>query len=137
MTAPPEVDTRGQRSGETRSRITQDFKYLFMIDDDRGSKVPRYMKWPGPSEEICDNAKCSPDLAYLWDPESPEERREHGYRAVQRRQAVAADICRECPVWEACLEYGVKHQLTGVYGGTVLTENMYRRQQQEASRNAD
>lgn len=31
----------------------------------------------------------------------------------------AIAICHHCPLMEPCLEYGIEHQVQGIWGGTV------------------
>lgn len=35
---------------------------------------------------------------------------------------LARTVCADCPVREACLDYGIAHKLPGVYGGTTALD---------------
>lgn len=43
--------------------------------------------------------------------------------------AIARALCNECPIKQACAEYGIKYERRGIYGGlTALERRNIRRQ---------
>lgn len=141
MTAACDVkpETKQQRSADTRSEVTINFKYLFSVDGDTGTKVPGYMKFGIPPDEVLDEALCSAKTAELFDPQTDDDRARLGSREIRLRQAEARDICTgagltdPCPARSECLIYALEHGLTGVWGGELLTDKDQRNFRKRAS----
>jgi WhiB family transcriptional regulator, redox-sensing transcriptional regulator len=44
--------------------------------------------------------------------------------ASSSEERKAKAICKECPVMQACLEWGIAHESFGIWGGTSPRERM-------------
>ena len=44
--------------------------------------------------------------------------------ATSSEERKAKSICKECPVMQACLEWGLAHESHGIWGGTSPRERM-------------
>lgn len=85
--------------------------------------LPAYLREGMPSDDVLAEARCYPDIAYLFD---PAESKRFGVTSAQtrNRHASAKAVCARCPVAEACYADALEHQRTGVYGGTVFTRGV-------------
>lgn len=92
------------------------------------SRVPKWLLNYHPAPlDLRDFRRCDETIAWAFDPWSQEEAAEHGVEAVEDRVTLAKQICAKCPVAQECLTYGLTNELTGVYGGTLITEAELRR----------
>lgn len=62
----------------------------------------------------CATTKADPDMFFMDDKDEPN------YSAMKTRLALA--ICGQCPIEKQCLEFAIKEEMEGVWGGTTTRE---------------
>lgn len=70
----------------------------------------------------CATSKEDPDIFFMDEKDDPN------YSATKTR--IALTICGQCPIQKQCLEFAIKEDMQGVWGGTTTRERIkmtYRR----------
>lgn len=62
----------------------------------------------------CATSKVDPDIFFMDDKDEPN------YDATKTRLALA--ICGQCPIQKQCLQFAIKEEMDGVWGGTTTRE---------------
>lgn len=62
----------------------------------------------------CAVTKADPDIFFMDDKDEPN------YNAIKTEMARA--ICNECPIQKQCLQFAIKEEMEGVWGGTTTKE---------------
>jgi len=62
----------------------------------------------------CATSKADPDIFFMDDKDEPN------YDATKTRLALA--ICGQCPIQKQCLQFAIKEEMEGVWGGTTTKE---------------
>lgn len=62
----------------------------------------------------CATTKADPDIFFMDDKDEPN------YNATKTR--IALTICGQCPIQKQCLEFAIKEEMEGVWGGTTTKE---------------
>lgn len=62
----------------------------------------------------CAVIEADPDMFFMDDKDEPN------YNAVKTE--IARSICNECPIQKQCLEFAIKEEMEGVWGGTTTKE---------------
>jgi len=62
----------------------------------------------------CATSKADPDIFFMDDKDEPN------YNAVKTE--IARSICHQCPIEKQCLEFAIKEEMEGVWGGTTTKE---------------
>jgi WhiB family redox-sensing transcriptional regulator len=67
-----------------------------------------------PNLARCAVTKADPDIFFM------DDKDETNYDATKTRMALA--ICGQCPIEKQCLEFAIKEEMEGVWGGTTTKE---------------
>lgn len=67
-----------------------------------------------PNLARCAVVKADPDIFFMDDKDEPN------YNAVKTE--IARSICNQCPIQKHCLEFAIKEEMEGVWGGTTTKE---------------
>jgi WhiB family redox-sensing transcriptional regulator len=62
----------------------------------------------------CATSKADPDIFFM------DDKDESNYDATKTRMALT--ICGQCPIQKQCLEFAIKEEMEGVWGGTTTKE---------------
>lgn len=115
-----ECNKRSHRKPRTNATVKQPARHGRALAFIRPSDLPL--------AAILDGAACSPATADLFDVGAPK----YAKGEESRRHAEAKEICRGCPVRDACLADATAHQSLGVYGGFVLNQEYWTKANKKA-----
>jgi len=62
----------------------------------------------------CATTKADPDIFFM------DDKDESNYNAIKTE--MARSICHQCPIQKQCLQFAIKEEMEGVWGGTTTKE---------------